>query len=85
MATENISGDDASPEKKNQTAGIFELAATIFWSFLGVRKRSDYEQDAVRISLKQVVVAGVIGGILFVVGVIFLVKAIMAHLGASTA
>lgn len=59
------------------------IAAAIFWSFLGVRKRRDYERDTVSISLKQVIVAGVIGGVLFVFGVIALVKLILANAGAT--
>jgi uncharacterized membrane protein len=85
MAEGDFSGNRAAPAKKLPTAGISEIAAAIFWSFLGVRKRKDYENDTVRISLKQVVVAGIIGGILFVVGVIFLVRMILANLGAGTA
>ena len=71
---------DGEPAKK---AGAMTIAAAIFWSFLGVRKRKDYERDTVSISLKQVIVAGVIGGVLFVFGVIALVKLILANTGAT--
>lgn len=85
MASKDASDNAATEASKTSKAGMFELAAAIFWSFLGVRKRKDYENDTTRISLKQVIVAGVIGGILFVVGVIFLVRMILANLGAGTA
>lgn len=64
-------------------AGAMTIAAAVFWSFLGVRKRKDYERDTVSISLKQVIVAGIIGGVLFVCGVIALVKIILANAGAA--
>ena len=62
-----------------QKAGAMAIAAAVFWSFLGVRKRKDYGRDTVSISLKQVIIAGVIGGVLFVFGVIALVKLILAN------
>jgi hypothetical protein len=48
----------------------------VFWSFFGVRKRSDWESDTVKLTPAQVVVAGLIGGVLFlgtVLGLVFLV------------
>ncbi len=71
------------PEPKPK-AGFFAIAGAIFWSFLGIRRRQDYESDTVSISLKQVIIAGVIGGILFVVGIVVLVKVILANIGTVT-
>jgi hypothetical protein len=65
-------------------AGILTVVGAVFWSFLGIRRRQDYESDAASISLKQVVIAGIIGGIIFVVGVVVLVKVIMANIGTAT-
>lgn len=70
-------------EKKPQ-AKFFTVVGAVFWSFLGIRRRQDYESDATSISLKQIVVAGIIGGIIFVVGVVVLVKIIMANIGTAT-
>ena len=70
-------------DKPVKKAGAMTIAAAVFWSFLGVRKRRDYERDTISISLKQVIVAGVIGGMLFVFGVIALVKVILANAGAT--
>lgn len=74
---------DVQAEKKSQ-AKFFTLAGAVFWSFLGIRRRQDYESDAASISLKQAVIAGIIGGVIFVVGVVVLVKAIMASIGTTT-
>jgi len=70
--------------EKTPTAGFFTIVRAVFWSFLGIRRRQDYESDAASISLRQVVVAGIIGGIIFVVGVVVLVKVIMANIGTAT-
>ncbi|AJP47509.1 hypothetical protein PG1C_01595 [Rugosibacter aromaticivorans] len=73
---------DAKTENPPQ-AGFFTIVSAVFWSFLGIRRRQDYESDAASISLKQVVVAGIIGGIIFVVGVVVLVKVILANIGTT--
>jgi hypothetical protein len=44
----------------------------VFWGFLGVRKRSEYEADTQRIKLQHVVAAGLVGAAAFV-GILFLV------------
>ncbi|MFZ2628752.1 MAG: DUF2970 domain-containing protein [Rugosibacter sp.] len=74
----------AKTDKSSEKAGVWALAKAVFWSFLGIRRRQDYEADTASISLKQVIVAGIIGGIVFVVGVIALVKVILANVGTST-
>jgi len=51
-----------------------QVAKAVFWSFFGVRKRAEYEKDAVSLTLKQVVVAGIIGGIIFVLSLVMLVR-----------
>ena len=51
-----------------------QVAKAVFWSFFGVRKRSEYEKDAVRLTLLLVVVAGIIGAIIFVLSLVVLVR-----------
>ena len=56
--------------------GFSQAARAVFWSFFGVRKRSDYDADAAKLTLGQVVAAGVIGAALFIealLGVVYLV------------
>lgn len=63
-------------------AGLLEAARAVFWSFFGVRRRSDYDSDSVRITPRQIIVMGLIGGALFVallLGLVYLVT----HLGAG--
>lgn len=38
----------------------------VFWSFFGVRKRSDYEQDAANLNPVHVIVAGLVGVAIFI-------------------
>ena len=50
------------------------MAKAVFWSFFGVRRRAEYEKDAVRLTLLQVVVAGIIGAVIFVLSLVMLVR-----------
>jgi len=54
-------------------AGVLQVAKAVFWSFLGIRKRAAHENDAVTITLVQVIVAGIIGAAIFVLSLVFLV------------
>jgi hypothetical protein len=62
----------SNPQK--QKATILQIARAVFWSFFGIRKRAEYEKDAVSLTLLQVVVAGIIGGIVFVLSLVLLVR-----------
>jgi hypothetical protein len=52
--------------------GPFALAKTVFWSFFGVRRRKDHESD-LQLSPVHVVIAALIGGLLFVLTLILIV------------
>ena len=55
-------------------ARLLDVAKAVFWSFLGIRKRAEHEHDAVTITLLQAVVAGVIGAMIVVSGLVVLVR-----------
>ena len=46
----------------------------VFWSFFGIRKRSDYEKDAGSLNPVHVVIAGLIGVLLFIGVLVMLVR-----------
>ena len=46
----------------------------VFWSFFGVRKRRDYEDDAVNLNPFHVIVAALLGLAIFIGVLLFLVK-----------
>ena len=62
-----------SEAHKPPKATPLQVAKTVLWSFFGIRKRAEYEKDAVSLTLPQVVVAGLIGAIIFVVSLVMLV------------
>lgn len=58
-----------------QRKGSFgQTLKAVAWSFFGVRKSSDYAQDVARINPVHVIVAGVLAAVVFVVGLVLLVR-----------
>lgn len=53
--------------------GNVKAALAVFWSFLGVRKRRDYDSDAQNLTPAQIIIAGLIGGLMFVLTMMLLV------------
>ena len=62
------------PARNIVKASPLRVCKTVFWSFLGVRKGADNQDDLAGISPVQIVVAGVIGAIVFVISLIALVS-----------
>jgi hypothetical protein len=59
-------------------AGVLQVAKAVFWSFLGIRKRSDYETDSVELTPKQVIIAGLIGAAILIAGLLLLVRFVIS-------
>lgn len=38
----------------------------VFWSFFGIRKKSDYESDAANLNPVHLIIAGILGAALFI-------------------
>jgi preprotein translocase subunit Sec61beta len=63
-------GTDAAAPK----ASALQTVRAVFWSFFGVRKRADYESDVQQLNPRHVVIAGIVGAVLFVLALVTLVK-----------
>ena len=61
-------------QEAQRKASAAEVARAVFWSFFGVRKKKDYDSDSASISPAQVIVAGAVGGVLFVLTLLLVVK-----------
>lgn len=46
----------------------------VFWSFFGVRRRSDYESDAQDLKPRDVILAGIVAAGIFVLALFGIVK-----------
>lgn len=49
----------------------------VFWSFFGVRKRGHYEADAQQLNPVHVIIAGVIGALLFIAVLLVIVNSVV--------
>jgi hypothetical protein len=50
----------------------------VLWSFFGVRKNSASEEDTQNLNPVHVIIAGIIGAVLFVLALLLLVKIVVA-------
>ncbi|QID17085.1 DUF2970 domain-containing protein [Nitrogeniibacter mangrovi] len=55
-------------------AGFWATMRAVLWSFIGVRKRRAYQEDAESLNPKAVIVAGVLGGVIFVLSILAFVR-----------
>ena len=55
-------------------ASPLRVFKTVFWSFFGVRRRTDNQDDFAGVTPVQIIVAGVIGAVIFVTTLIMLVR-----------
>lgn len=69
-----------SVAQATKKASPLQVAKAVFWSFLGIRKRRDYEADSVELKPQQVIIAGLIGAAVFVASLILLVRFVIGKL-----
>jgi Protein of unknown function (DUF2970) len=50
----------------------------VLWSFFGVRKKSGYDEDTQTLNPVHVIIAGIIAAVLFVLGLLMVVKMVVA-------
>jgi hypothetical protein len=64
---------DATKRKASFLATI----RAVLWSFLGIRKKSGYEQDAEQLNPVHVIIAGVLAAVVFIVTLVIIVKSVV--------
>ncbi len=57
---------------------LLRSVRAVAWSFLGIRKSSEFQEDIDKITPLHVLGVGLVAGLLFVVGLIVLVNLIVA-------
>ena len=51
---------------------VFRTVKAVLWSFVGLRARGDYEKDVEQLNPVHIVIAGLVGGVIFVGSLILL-------------
>jgi Protein of unknown function (DUF2970) len=62
------------PQHQPRKASPFQVAKAVLSAFIGIRKRAAHQEDAVTITLLQVIVTGIICAAIFVASLITLVR-----------
>ena len=63
---------------KAGSASLWRSMRMVAWSFLGIRKGSESQEDMARVNPFHIIAVGIAGAALFVVGVVILVKWVVA-------
>ena len=53
---------------------MMDAFKAVFWSFFGVRKKTEYDKDAKRLTPQAVIAAGLVTALLLVLAIFGLVK-----------
>ena len=53
---------------------MLQTMRAVAWSFFGVRKGADYENDVQKLNPVHVVIAGIVGALLFIAALVLLVR-----------
>jgi len=61
-------------QASGRRGSFVQTMKAVAWSFFGVRKSADYEKDVSQLNPIHVVIAGLLGALLFVTGLWWLVR-----------
>lgn len=65
-------------EAAQRKGSFWQTMKAVAWSFFGVRKASAYAEDVARINPVHVIVAGVLAAVVFVLGLVLLIRWVVA-------
>ncbi len=71
-------GDEIERVEAPPKSTMWNTMTAVAWSFFGVRKRGDHERSVAQLNPIHVVVAGFVGVLLLVAGLIVLVNWVVA-------
>jgi hypothetical protein len=69
-----VSAANGAPRK----GSLLRTIRAVAWGFFGVRKNSDYQEDIARLTPLHVIAVGLVAVMLFVGGLILLVRYVVA-------
>ncbi len=62
----------------SQSSTLLRSVKAVAWSFLGIRKSSEFQEDIDKLTPLHVLGVGLVAGLLFVIGLIVLVNLVVA-------
>jgi len=73
-----VTGSDTVPHAGRRKVSLLRTLLAVVWSFFGVRKSKDYERDVSQLNPVHLVIAGVIGAVLFIGVLLVIVNWVLA-------
>ena len=61
-------------ERRELSGTLWQTVRAVAWSFFGVRRSADLERDVQRLNPVHVVIAGIVGAVMFIAVLVMLVK-----------
>jgi hypothetical protein len=68
---------DELKQATKRRASFAQTMKAVVWSFFGVRKGRDHDQDMAQLNPVHVIIAGVLGAVLFIVVLLLIVRAVV--------
>lgn len=65
-------------EAARRKGSFLQTVKAVAWSFFGVRKSSDHAQDLAHLNPVHVIVGGILAAVVFVLGLVALVRWVIA-------
>ena len=60
-------------------SSFMQSMKAVMWVFLGVRKKSGLQEDVASLSFVHIIIAGVVGALIFMAVLLLIVKAVVSH------
>jgi hypothetical protein len=80
----DVPGRNDLKEAAARRGSFLHTMRAVAWSFFGVRRGAGYEEDVAKLNPVHVIIAGVIGAVLFVLVLVVLVNWVIGSGVAST-
>jgi len=80
MSSSTMTAPDKGPSLRDATqrkGSFLQTLRAVGWSFFGVRKGAEHDRDMQQLNPVHVIVAGVIGALLFIALLIFVVNTVV--------
>jgi hypothetical protein len=63
----------------SKKSSFIQSMIAVMWAFLGVRKKSGLQEDVASLSFVHIIIAGVLGVLIFMGILLLIVKAVVSH------
>ncbi len=70
---------DQAPSTPVKKGSLWRTIVAVAWSFLGIRKSSEFQEDIAHITPLHILGVGLVAGLLFVIALMFIVNWVVGN------